>query len=423
MRFAFAHPCEDILVQVVLDEAIGDEARRVREHLADCHTCRDRLQGVRALRQGFLCAVTEPPSDQALACILRRRASGERLILADGDMTPSATRGGYRRAATIIAVAAGVALAMFAAWRVPVRSGLSRMAPTVVTGQTDSLAVVREPPPQSTWASLAYAADAPAVGEVAYGPAKASRVDRVHPEARQYVRSVSGLGTEYLPTGSFVVDVSEAVFERSAVWRVVTTNPVTERGASYDTAWLRQRDLKLLYRRFHQYYDAEIITQASRGDTLLLQYDTIAGYAPNGDPSSRRSEIPVVLDPRYLLVTDQSQFLLLLRTLPLHQTWRGTVDINARSQSALFTDVPRHVNLRVDGDSIIHTFWGDVWCWRVLLDNGAEPERWYVSKESGDAVLVLRPASAAWPRSRLNLVSRSVPIASTMRGSSSAARP
>lgn len=133
--------------------------------------------------------------------------------------------------------------------------------------------------------------------------------------------------------------------------------------------------------------------------------------------------LPIVLNPRYPLVTDQGAFLLVLRALPLNKSWRGTIDINARSRSPLFAEVPRHVNLRVDGDSTIRTLWSDVSCWRVLLENGAEPERWYVGKESGDAMLVLQPASAEWPRSRLNLVSRSVPLLSTTRGPSPAARP
>lgn len=65
-------------------------------------------------------------------------------------------------------------------------------------------------------------------------------------------------------------------------------------------------------------------------------------------------------------------------------------------------------------DSTVRPSWGDIACWRVLLEHGAEPERWFVDKQNGDAVLVLLPATADRPRSKLNLFSRTGPRDDTL---------
>ena len=146
------------------------------------------------------------------------------------------------------------------------------MEPTVVTMRADSLAVAHRPRSQSAWLSLAYAADAPDVGERAYGPARLTRVHQLRAGSRQYVRGVWGLGADYQPTESFVVDVSEAIFERRAAWRVVTSSLPADRGVSHDTAWVGRTDLKLLFRRFHGHRNHDA---APSRDTLLEQYTTI----------------------------------------------------------------------------------------------------------------------------------------------------
>lgn len=111
MRFVLGHPHEDVFVQAALGDEMGREGRRLRAHLADCHACRARLQGVRQLRSHFLNTAVEAPREESLVRILQRRAAGERLLLADGDVTAPAPRDSRRSVTAMLMVTASIALA------------------------------------------------------------------------------------------------------------------------------------------------------------------------------------------------------------------------------------------------------------------------------------------------------------------------
>jgi hypothetical protein len=129
------------------------------------------------------------------------------------------------------------------------------------------------------------------------------------------------------------------------------------------------------------------------------------------DPAKLRSTTRTPIRPGHLLVTDRAYFHLLVRSLPLHSTWRGSIDINlgqTRNLSPAVLEKTRSINVSVQGDSVVSTLWGNVPSWRVVLHTGANPERWYVSKAGHEVLLVTGPYAMESPRNRFDLIGRYV---------------
>ncbi len=154
---------------------------------------------------------------------------------------------------------------------------------------------------------------------------------------------------------------------------------------------------------------------ACRDVVTVLEQETVMHFPASKkvkiDPAKLRSTSRTAIPPGQLLVTDRSYFHLLVRSLPLHSTWKGSIDVNSgqtRNQSPAIYAQTRSINLRVQGDSIVSTLWGNVPSWRVVLHTGPTPERWYVSKEGHEVLLVTGPYAMEWPRNRFELIGRCV---------------
>ncbi len=61
-------------------------------------------------------------------------------------------------------------------------------------------------------------------------------------------------------------------------------------------------------------------------------------------------------------------------------------------------------NARVVGIDTVPLFGGRVEAWRVELESGGEPERWLVSRETGETLLTQGPLVVNYPDSRSWLI-------------------
>ncbi len=107
----FRHPGFRRLERLSDGDCTPEEARRLREHLADCSRCREELAFLRSLDRTIREISTPRPPPGILEEALARREAGERRILPVEDPPPAPRRraGGLAAAAAALAViAAGV---------------------------------------------------------------------------------------------------------------------------------------------------------------------------------------------------------------------------------------------------------------------------------------------------------------------------
>jgi hypothetical protein len=93
-----------------------------------------------------------------------------------------------------------------------------------------------------------------------------------------------------------------------------------------------------------------------------------------------------------------------LSALPLTAGWRGSIGV-LEGDSRLFAMGPSgYRNVHVAGIDTVQTFSGRIEAWRVELQSGGEPERWSVSRETGETLLTQGPFDVSYPESRSWLV-------------------
>ncbi len=353
--------------------------------------------------------------------VLARRDAGERIELGPVLLsTTSRSETGRRNRILPITLASAAALLLWFGWP----RGRSRVdEPSATTASRDAArdatrdaADATAKPPAATsepstmaeilspWPAIAYAATVPDTEQL-FESLNASGGVLLTPGTRRYVRSSASPYHESMPIGALSVEFVDTVYAKVPVWRVVTSRPLEQLGV-VDTAWIRRFDFMTLLRRSHMYRNT--LTQRVVGDTLLRQ--TFDVQLPDSirakiDPRKFTIDQRISLSRRPL-ITDASTFMLLLRTQSLHARWRGSIDVNAFRAGAGAAMQARSVNVAVEGDSLVSTLWGHVPCWRVVVHSGMTPERWYVSKEGREVLLMTGPNGMEWPRSRLDLMGR-----------------
>ena len=411
MKALLQHPDDNQLVALALSDATTDF--EVETHVGQCVRCQRRIQDVLSLREELVTAPRPRVYTSDVAPILARRAAGERVALTDERPTRTSAPPAGRWSAVVTSVAAVVALMLvWRAWPTADRTATAvastraaAVADSVASGlprpSFDASAMVEMFAP---WPAMAYAATLPDT-ERALPALSTTGGTLLLTGVRRYVRSSASSYHEAMPIGAVTVDFADTNFAGERVWRLVTDHPL-ESGGSVDSAWIRQRDFTLLRRTSHSFGNA--LTQRIVGDTLLQQtyvIDVPTQLRDKFDPRMITTNYPLRLSARPM-ITDASMFMLLLRTQPLHAGWRGSVDVNANRTLVGAPASPRSVNITVDGDSLVSTLWGHVACWRVVVHSGRIPERWYVSKEGREVILMTGPNGMEWPRSRLDLMGR-----------------
>ena len=421
------HLSDELLVRVARSEATGTDGNAPSAHLEACANCQLRLRDIRSMHALFTEAPAMDAPDEVLRAALQRRARQERVLLPHESPDVVVQSRSRVRRLVPLAVAATFAIAAFALWP-------RANAPTVSARATviDSASTLHAPPPTaadnllaalSPWPLVAYAQSASDVPEVPYPAITEFDTTAVKPGTRRYVRSSASSYHDYMPIDAEAIELRDTTYNGVGVWRVVTSSPFEDREhARHDTAWIRRADMRMIARR------NEVITHVSRtesssqstlqrllpGDTVLEQ-TTVMRFPPSFnlkiDPAKLRSTTRTPIRPGHLLVTDRAYFHLLVRSLPLHSTWRGSIDINlgqTRNLSRALYEKTRSINVSVQGDSVVSTLWGNVPSWRVVLHNGPNPERWYVSKAGHEVLLVTGPYAMEWPRNRFDLIGRYV---------------
>jgi hypothetical protein len=241
---------------------------------------------------------------------------------------------------------------------------------------------------------MAYA-QTPPPGERPFEPVRVEGSGTLRPGVRNYVRSSASAYSGMMPIGAVRIEMQSIVHRGDSAWRVVTTRPL-EPMPKVDTAVLRKRDLRLLWRRFH--WASVLLAQEAVGDTALVQTSTTRlppGVRLTIDPSRLTHRSIVRVDSARPMVADETHLMLLLRALPLRDRWQGSIQVNLDRISPLMDARTRTINLSVQGDSVVPTLWGRVPAWRVVLHTGANPHRYYVSKEGHEILLVTGPEAAS----------------------------
>ncbi|WP_309672617.1 hypothetical protein [Gemmatimonas sp.] len=412
------HLSDEMLVRIARGEATGNDGTAPSDHLDACANCQSRLRDIRSMHALFTEAPAMDASDELLSAALQRRARQERVFLSHESTNVVAQSSGLARRLVPLAVAATVAIAAFALWP-------RTNAPTVAARATvvDSSTALKAPPPPasdsplgalSPWPLVAYAQSASDVPEVPYPAITEFDTTAVKPGTRRYVRSSASSYHDYMPIDAEAIELRDTTYQGTRVWRVVTSSPFTaSQHPRQDTAWIRRSDMRLVARR-NESFAASIRQRLLPGDTVLEQSHVVhlpKELEQKTNPRFLRFSTRTPIRPGQLLVTDRSYFHLLVRSLPLHSTWRGSIDINlgqTRNLTPAIYEKTRSINVSVQGDSVVSTLWGNVPSWRVVLHTGPNPERWYVSKAGHEVLLVTGPFAMEWPRNRFDLIGRYV---------------
>ena len=410
------HPDDESLVRMARGEEQGSESERISAHVAACADCVARLRDIQSMRALFADAPVMPAPDAVLAEALERRARQERVLLAHESPRAEATASVAWRRLTPLAIAASVAIAAFTLWprgETPAVAERARVA--------DSSIAPKAPPPPasdnalgalSPWPLVAYAQSASDVLEVPYPAITVFDTTAVQSGTRRYVRSSASPYHDYMPIGAEAIELRDTTYDGVRVWRVVTSAPL-EASIMTDTAWIRRADMRMIARHI-KIFSNTTRQRLLRGDTVLEQQHVIrlpVEVQGKIDPSKLRHTSHTAIRPGQLLVTDRSYFHLLVRSLPLHPTWKGSIDVNlgrSGNFSPMIFQKTRSINVSVQGDSVVSTLWGNIPSWRVVLHTGPTPERWYVSKAGHEVLLVTGPYAMAWPRNRFDLIGRYV---------------
>ena len=420
MTLLNGHPSDETLVRIACGEAANDNREHIKAHVDRCDACEARLCDIRTMRALLTEAPTVTAPDALLHAALERRARQERVLLMHAAPSPSTGSGVARTSRRLaqFAVAATLAMAAFSLWprekpaTIAVRRGVadSTLLPGALPTPSDDSPFGALSP----WPLVAYAQSASGVPDVPYPAITEFDTTAVTPGTRRYVQSSASSYHDYMPINAEAIELRDTTFNDVPVWRVVTSSPFhASQYPRADTAWIRRSDMQLIARR-NESAAASLRQRLLPGDTVLEERTVV--HVPDEvrmkmNPAFLRFTSRTVVKPGQLLITDRSYFHLLVRSLPLHSTWRGSIDLNVgqtRNLSPAILGKTRSINVSVQGDSVVSTLWGNVPSWRVVLHTGPTPERWYVSKAGHEVLLVTGPYATEWPRNRFDLIGRYV---------------
>jgi hypothetical protein len=377
-------------------------------------------------------------SDALLTRIQRSRAKGARVFLPLSDApvvedAPSLRwwRGGM--------VAAGLAAMVIIAVARPRPSALTthgasaaagspNAAPTESASTGDASGNATSPASPlaellSPWPRVAYAQPAKGGRPGAYAALSGLESARVRHGKRSYVRLSASAYHDLLPHEFYELDVDTTHLGGTPAWRLVTrvrarqSLAVTLPEWWHDTLWLDRRTLRPLQRR----YENGVLRMSQRfTDSSLVELDSM--IVPSKDKRPFRFGVTKALDPSRIFVASEAMLRVLLQASPLSATWRASVGVLDGNSRMFAQGVSSFRNLRVAGVDTVQTFGGRYVAWRVEMDTGDEPERWYVSQESGEVLLVRGQYDRfSYPRSESHMIGgfsekrRLVPVKSRVR--------
>ena len=387
------------------------------------------------------------PSVRLLDRIHASRADGMRVMLPHGDAATVPVAAPVRSSAidalTVeqlagrvwmigLAVAAALVAVVTALWSRETASGalpemarsLPRQAPPMMADsalvdsltRTTAMASPRESLAErlSPWPRVAFAQSlGEAVRNAPYPGLLALDESRLKPGRRSYLRSVGNALHELLPYTTYTVSLDSVALGAQSAWCLVTVTQTStglaensERNAEHDSVWLRRSDLRPIRRARHAGF---LRMRQTFSDSTLRETDSL--IAPPGktlrngmtlmpfrNGTSRR------LDARIPFVPTEETMRILLRAAPLHDGWRASVGTLSGDDRAFAMGEAGYLNVRVDGSRDIQTLGGRYATWRVVLETGATPEVWYVSKETGETLLTEGSWGVSYPVSETRLL-------------------
>ncbi len=240
---------------------------------------------------------------------------------------------------------------------------------------------------------------------------------RLKPGRRSYLRSVGNTMHALLPSSTYTVELDSAVLDQQRTWCLVTVTQTStglsennERDAQYDSVWLRRDDLRPVRRSSYAGY---LRMRQTFTDSSLAEIDSIVsapGTSQRNGALNGPTFIPFgketikTLDAQMLYVPTEETMRLLLRAAPLHKRWRASVGLLSGDSRTFAAGTRAYLNLRVDGTRNVQTLSGQFATWRVVLETGATPEVWYVSKETGETLLTEGSWSLRYPVSETRLL-------------------
>ncbi|WP_373060220.1 hypothetical protein [Gemmatimonas sp.] len=387
------------------------------------------------------------PSGVLLERIHASRADGMRVMLPHGDaatvpVVPQAPSSAID-ALTVeqlagrvwmigLAVAAALVAAVTALWpRLDARGSLPataralpRQAPPTMADSalfdslthTTAMASPREGLAErlSPWPRVAFAQSAgKAARNAPYPGLMALDESRLKPGRRSYLRSVGNARHELLPYTTYTVELDSVELGEQRAWCLVTVTQTSagpaensERNAEHDTVWLRRSDLRPIRRARHAGF---LRMRQTFTDSTLLETDSLVAppgmtlrngmtLMPFRNGTSRR------LQTRVPFVPTEETMRIVLRAAPLHEGWRASVGALSGDDRTVAMGESEYLNLRVDGSRDIQTLSGHYATWRVVLETGAKPEVWYVSKETGETLLTEGSWGGSYPVSETRLL-------------------
>lgn len=378
-----------------------------------------------AVEDGVRQLLTEPlPEAPAalLARIQQSRADGARVLLPLSDTPVVADAPSLRWWRGGMAAAGLAAMAIIAVWRpMPASSGgdgqstgigssPATLAGSGSTGEASGSTTATPSPLAellSPWPRVAYAQTPEGGRPGAYAALSGLESSRVRLGKRSYVRLSGSAYHDLLPHEFYELDVDTTHLGGIPVWRLVTRERARQALAvtlpewRHDTLWLDRWTFQPLQRR----YENGVLRMRQRfTDSSLVELDSMIVPSKNKRPF--RWGITKTLDPSRIFVASEAMLRVLLQASPLSATWRASVGVLDGNGRMFALGVSSYRNLRVAGVDTVQTFGGRYVAWRVELDTGDEPERWYVSQESGEVLLVRGPYDPfSYPRSESHLIS------------------
>jgi hypothetical protein len=389
-------------VQQLVD-ALQSSAAKDADELLLTRIQASRAAGVRVL-------VPVPVVDTESAVELERAWTRARVSVLVAGVAATALIALYRP----ITAPSAVNIAPLSA-SVPAASVSPASPATGGVGASDAVAELLSP-----WPRVAYA-QKPAGGRAGPLPAISGlNADRVVPGVRNYVRLSSNAYHDALPHELYEMAVDTVRLRSQRAIRIVTTK-LGDRAlgrASSDSLWLDRVSLRPLRRRV----DLVVMRiEQDFTDSSLTERVTVVPV-PTRARKRDTMKVPfrwgqtVRLDRRRLFVVSESMLRVVLSALPLRRDWHGSIGV-LEGESKLFAIGPSGFrNVRVAGIDTVQTFSGRFETWRVELETGGTPERWSVSRETGETIVtdgyydVNYPESRSWLVGGFREMNRLVPV-------------
>ncbi len=359
----------------------------------------------------------EQADDRLLTRIQASRASGVRVLVPvpvdNGDSRRDLDQAWMRTRVWLLV--AGIAATALLALFLPPRAasvGVSR-TPVPAAPASPSAGGVRSPAGMaellSPWPRVAYAQQ-PTGGRPGPFPGVSGfDLSRVVPGVRSYVRLSSNAYHDALPHELYEMAVDTVRLGSQRAVRIVTTTlapRALRAGGRSDTLWIDRTSLRPLRRRA----DLGVMrVEQDFTDSTLTERVTMV---PLPTPARTRDTVKVPFrwghtvrfDRSRLFVVSESMLRVVLSALPLTNGWRGSIGV-LEGESKLFALGPSGFrNVRVAGIDTVQTFSGRIETWRVELETGGTPERWSVSRETGETLLTDGRYDVSYPESRSWLV-------------------